>query len=139
MIIDKLLQVSNKQAVTATAESTDAIDSGNAYTDVGFDSHLFMVFTIDVAFTAAGAGTLQCAIMDSADGSTFTNVVQSAAIAKTALVKGAIVAVLALPPGLRRYVKAGYTVATGPMTAGQISAEIVYDYPKHIAYPDAVA
>jgi hypothetical protein len=140
MIIDKFLQVSNAQAVTTSAASTDVIDAGatkNASIgrDLGSDADLYMVFTVGEAVTASGAATVTFALQDSADNSSFADVIVSAAIGKATLVAGAQV-VLALPPGMRRYIRANYTVATGPLTAGKFSAQVVPGYEFRKSYPD---
>lgn len=138
MIIDKALQVSDAQAVTASAASTDVIDTGVANRSIGDVTSLAAVITVDEAATAAGAATVTFSLQDSADNSTFTDVVASAAIGKAALTAGKQAAVFKLPSNLRRYIRVYYTVATGPLTAGKFSAQVVMDYDRQRAYPNAV-
>ena len=88
MIIDKLLQVSNEQAVTASAASTDVIDFGQANPDSGLNDNVTLSITVDEAATAAGAATVTFSIQDSADNSTFADVYATAAIGKATLVAG---------------------------------------------------
>lgn len=139
MIIDKFLQVSNAQAVTASAASTDVIDAGaTKNASIGRDigaGDMYMVFTCSEAATAAGAATVTFAVQDSADNSSFADVIVSAAIGKATLVVGSQV-VLPLPPGMRRYIRANYTVATGPLTAGKFSAQLLPGFEFRKAYPD---
>jgi hypothetical protein len=47
MFIDKALQVSNEQAVTVSAASTDSIDFGQPNPNVGLDDRSNMVITVD--------------------------------------------------------------------------------------------
>lgn len=142
MIIDKLLQVSDKQTLTATAASTDVIDAGavrkGPARDLGGGEQLYAVFVMDSDTDAAGAATVTFSVQDSADNVTFADVVASGAIGKAALKAGAHV-VLPLPPGMRRYVRANYTVATGPLTAGKVSAQIVRDYQRNVAFASALS
>lgn len=138
MIIDKFLQVSDAQAVTASAASTDVIDTGVANRAIGDVTSLAAVITVDEAAAAAGAATVTFSLQDSADNSTFTDVVATAAIGKAALTAGTQAAVLKLPSNLRRYIRVYYTVGTGPLTAGKFSAQIVMDYNRQRAYPNAV-
>lgn len=138
MIIDKFLQVSDAQAVTSSAASTDVIDTGVANRAIGDVTSLAAVITVDESATASGAATVTFSLQDSADNSTFTDVVASAAIGKAALTAGVQAAVFKLPPNLRRYVRVYYTVATGPLTAGKFSAQVVMDYNRQRAYPNAV-
>ena len=139
MIIDKFLQVSNAQAVTSSAASTDVIDAGaTKNASIGRDigaGDMYMVFTCSEAATAAGAATVTFSVQDSADNSSFADVIVSAAIGKASLVIGTKV-VLPVPPGLRRYIRAYYTVGTGPLTAGKFSAQLLPGYEFIKAYPD---
>lgn len=133
MIIDKFLQVSNEQAVTASAASTNVIDFGHANPT---HDDMKMAFTTDAAATAAGAATVTFSIQDSADNSSWADVVASGAIGKATLVAGAQV-VLEMPFKTRRYVRGYYTVATGPLTAGAFSAQYVSGTQQNMAYPDS--
>ena len=63
---------------------------------------------------------------------------KAAAIGKADLTAGKQAAVLKLPSNLRRYIRVYYTVGTGPLTAGKFSAQIVMDYNRQRAYPNAV-
>ena len=135
MYIDKALQVSNEQAVTATAASTDVIDFGQANPDVGM-ADLYMVITTDEAATAAGAATVSVALQDSADNSSFADVAVTAVIGKATLVAGYQI-VIPMPTKLRRYCRLNYTVATGPLTAGKFSAQVVAGIQQNVPKPDS--
>lgn len=137
MMIDRNLQLSVAQAVTATAPSVDVIDAGataGRQRDIGNGEQLHAVFTMVSGVTAAGAATVKFSIQDSADNVTFADVVASGDIGKAALFTGTQV-VLPLPPGMRRYVRANYTVGTGPLTAGAVTCSIVLDVQRNVAYP----
>lgn len=136
MIIDKALQVSNGQAVTATAASTDVIDFGQKNPDLGATNRGFMVVTCGTTAAAAGAATVTFSIQDSADGTTFADVISSAAVPVASLVAG-YQNVLAMPTQHRRYVRLNYTVATGPLTAGKFSAQVVAGYQQNVPKPDS--
>lgn len=137
MYIDKFLQVSNEQAVTSSAASTDVIDFGQANPNTGMDDRTSMVITTDVSATADGAATVTFSVQDSANNSTFADVAVTAAIGKAALVAG-YQHVIPMPTKLRRYVRVYYTVATGPLTAGKFSAQVVAGIQQNVAYPDAL-
>jgi hypothetical protein len=137
MFIDKLLQVSNAQAVTATAASTDVIDFGQANPNVGLDDRSSMAITVDASATAAGAATVSFAVQDSADNVTFADVAVSANIAIATLVAG-FQHIIPMPTKLRRYCRVNYTVTTGPLTAGAFSAQVVTGVQQNVAYPDAL-
>lgn len=135
MFIDKNLQVSNEQAVTASAASTDVIDFGQASPDVGIYD-LYAVITTDEAATASGAATVTFSLQDSADNSTFADVAVTAAIGKATLVAG-YQHVIPLPTKMRRYCRLYYTVATGPLTAGKFSAQVVAGFQQNVPKPDS--
>lgn len=135
MLIDKALQVSNEQAVTSSAASTDVIDTGQTTPDLGV-ADLYLVITTDEAATASGSATVTFSLQDSADNSSFADVAVTAAIGKATLVAG-YQHVIPLPTKLRRYLRAYYTVATGPLTAGKFSAQIVAGYQQNTPKPDS--
>lgn len=126
-IIDRFLQVSVLQAITVTAPSTDVIDAGATKTaglgrDIGSGEPLYL--EVSVASTMTGAGTLAIALQDSADNSSFADVLALPAIAVAALTAGKTY-YIPLPAGMRRYIRANYTIAAGPFTGGTLNAQIV--------------
>ena len=139
MITDNFLRLSGSltagsatgQAVTATANSTNVVDLSLAR-DVGEGEDLYVQFTVGTAFTAAGSATLTPTVVVSAADTltTPTTIATAGTIAVATLVAGYSFAVRLNPLiaslGLR-YLGAIYTVATGPMTAGTITADIVTD------------
>jgi len=139
MYIDKELELSNEQAVTSSAASTNYIDQGAAM-DAGMGQQKHLAISVSVAATAAGAATVDFSI-EKAGASDFSDketVVSSGAIAKADLVAGKQI-FIPLPPGLDgRYFRVYYTVATGPLTAGKFSAQIVEGIQKNVHYADAL-
>ena len=136
MIIDKALQFSNKQAVTVTAVSTDVIDFGQPNPNTGLNDRMYCTIGVGAAATAAGAATVTITLQDSADNSTFTDVVSTQAIGKAALTVGAQF-VLPMPVTHRRFVRLNYTVATGPLTTGTFSAQVVAGLQANAPQPDS--
>ena len=129
MLLDKQLELSNAQAITASASSTNVVDLGpktgagkNSLGTDGLNLHL----QVDEAFTAAGAATMSITIRssDSENMSSPTLHTVTDAIPKASLGLGAKIDAIPVPRGVKRYVDAYYTVATGPMTAGKITARI---------------
>ena len=142
MILDKLLRMSNAQAVTASAASTDVIDLG-VLTDIGEGRELELLVQVGTAFTAVGAATMTVALQGSVDDSTFTDMAVSRAIGKADLTAGATLLNVSIPPvgagqAVPRYIRVFYTVATGPMTAGTVTAAILLDRQNNRAYPPGV-
>jgi hypothetical protein len=136
MFIDKLLQVSSEQVVTASAASTDVIDFGQVNPNSGLNQNTTVAITVDEAAAAAGAATVAFSVQDSADNSTFADVAVTAPIGKAALPLGAQV-LIPMPAQHRRYVRVYYTVATGPLTTGKFSAQVVTGVQANRAYPDS--
>lgn len=135
MITDAFLQLSNAQAVTASAVSTNTIDLGVAR-DIGPGDELEVDITVDTTVTAAGAATVNFQVISSAAAALTspTILVQSDAIGKAELTAGRRPirlripsSVLAAQPIGQRYLGVQYTVGTGPLTAGAFTANVVRD------------
>lgn len=127
MLIDKENLLSYKQEITVTANSTSTIDLGpNHWAGAsGNDREIPLFLHVDEAFTADGAATLSITIQSS-------NVENFGSGVKTHELVGPIGKAdlaqpkrmplsLAIPPDVLRYVRAAYTVATGPFTAGKLT------------------
>lgn len=141
-ILDKQLQYSDKQAITATAVSTNVIDAGATRNpaigrDLGAGTPLYLFLNVSQTFTAAGAGTLTATLQDSADNVTFADVASLGPFTLAQLTAGRGFYV-GLPIPTRRYTRVNYPVGTGPMTAGVVSAHIVDGANYNIAYPDGL-
>jgi hypothetical protein len=129
MIMDAEGQFSNAQAITVTAKSTNTIDQGpskqgtsNGAPDVEILLH------VTETFTAAGAGTLTIQVRTSATENMASPEIhdQSDALALSDLVAGNKIRFQPrFPIDAKRYLDLNYVVATGPMTAGKISATVV--------------
>lgn len=126
MITDKLLRVSEAQAVTVTAVSTNTIDL-NVARDMGEGTELFMYFAVPTSF--AGGTSVKFEIITSASAALTSPTVigSSDAILTAALVAGKSVAV-AFNPQIastgQRYIGARYTVV-GTMSGGTVTADVV--------------
>ena len=149
-MLDKQNLFSDSQAITATANSTNVvkITGGTpAFTtdtlgntpenDVGRSPMLDILCQVVTAFTAAGAATLTVSLVadDDPNLGTPTTIITTAAIGKATLVPGYQFR-LAIPPGFASadiHLGLVYTVATGPMTAGAITAGLVGHNAKHNA------
>lgn len=131
MILDRENLFSNAQAVTVTAKSTDTVDLGprsHARNSQGQENGLEIFAHVNTTFTAAGAGTLTIELRSSQNSDMSSPVVhgRSDTLALADLVAGnRIRFVPRLPIDAGRYFDLNYVVATGPMTAGAITAGIV--------------
>ena len=126
MITDKLLRVSEDQAITTTAFSTDTIDLGVAR-DVGEGTALYMNFAVTTAL--ANGTSVKFEVVTSANANLSSPVVvgSSDAILTAALTVGKNV-VVRINPDIagkgKRYLGARYTVA-GTFNAGKVTADVV--------------
>lgn len=128
MIIDSQLAFADAQAVTSLGDtaSTNIIDTGNA-ADEGIGENMFLVAQVDTTATSGGSATLTPVLSDSADGSTFADVVVGQATAVASLTAGRQLMRLRLPIGLRRYIRVTWRVGTAALTAGKFDAFLVKD------------
>ena len=129
MITDKLLRVSDAQAVTTTAVSTDTVDLSVAR-DMGEGGDLYMNFAVTEAFAGGTSTNFEVIIADNAALSSNVVVIgASGAIVTAGLPLGTNVAVRLNPQIAslgKRYLGARYTVS-GTNTAGKVVADIVMD------------
>lgn len=138
MIFDAQNTFSDQQAITVTAPSTNTIDfsatgkpvgaAANLRRDMGRGKMVPLRAQVTEAFLAAGAGTLTVELQtdDNDAFSSAKTVWTSGAIGKATLVPGYVFALDYLPRGTdERYARLNFTVATGPFTAGKITAGVV--------------
>lgn len=123
MLFDAKLLLSNQQAITATAPSTDVIDTGSEK-DVGKGGCVPLVIQVTEDFNTLTS--LAVAIQtdsDSAFGSPKT--LATVTILLADLKAGYISPVITLPQGCERYIRLNYTVAGTAPTTGKVTAGIV--------------
>lgn len=131
MITDALLRVSEDQAVTASAVSTNTIDLGVAR-DMGEGRDLYMVFTVTTTFATLTSLTFQIVTDDNASLSSPKVIAATGAVT---LSGGGLAAgsqhVLRIPPEIagkgEQYLGAQYTVGGSNATAGKVTTDIVLD------------
>ena len=131
MLMDASNQFSAAQAITATAASTNVVDLGISR-DIsdGATDNLYLLCEVIAAFTAGGAATLQVQVQTAPDNGSglpgsYTTLFQSDTLAVAALVAGLRILPGALLGPTQRFVRLNYVVATGPMTAGTLTAALV--------------
>ena len=126
MITDSLLRVSEDQAITSTAFSTNTIDLGTAR-DIGEGTALYMNFAVTTALANGTSVTFEVVTSANANLSSPTVVGSSDAVLTAALTAGKNV-VVRINPDIagkgKRYLGARYTVA-GTYNAGKVTADVV--------------
>jgi hypothetical protein len=130
MIIDKQTLMSEDQAVTVTAASTNVIDLASIATGTPTPNELGNYELLLQVTTTFHAGTSMSATVQTDDDESFgspTSLVASAAIATATLVAGYQYKI-ALPSDAitERYMRVYYTVV-GTMDAGKVTAALVID------------
>ena len=122
---------SDEQAITVTTASTNLIDLSQQRELGGALTKMMDLFvSVNTTFTAAGAATLVIAVETSTDNSTYNVAMQTDPIPVASLVAGAAALITKFPHAALgdeppRYLRLGYTVATGPFTAGALSAGLI--------------
>ena len=126
MITDKLLRVSEDQAITTTAVSTDTIDLGTAR-DIGEGTALYMNFAVTTALANGTSVKFEVITSANANLSSPTVIGSSDVILTAALTEGKNI-VVRLNPEIagkgQRFLGARYTVA-GTFNAGKVTADVV--------------
>lgn len=146
MYIDKQAEFSDSQAVTATAISTNVMDlisnsSGkNPLRDIGTGQDVYLVVTTTVAATDVSSdATLTVSLesdstVDLATSATLHFTTGALAFAAFSPA-GTTLAAVKLPMGsYERYLGVRYTVAAGPLTAGNFDAFLTTDVDSFRAY-----
>lgn len=145
MIIDGLLQFDPAlSAITVTRVSTNVIDLLNAR-DIGgpMNPAMWLAVGVNAAFTAAGAGTLTVQMQGSIDNVTYSTYSETRALSIADLTPIGRLFVASWPmrvaaDALPRYLRLNYVVATGPMTAGSVNAQLVLDPQAYGQYPAGI-
>lgn len=124
MLRDAQLELSVLQAVTVTAASTNVIDTGAAGDVLSGVPAVYLVIRVGTAATAAGAATVNFQLQTDSDVAfgTAVTLFDSGAIGKAALTANTWIVRIALPIGVKQYLRLNYVVATGPLTAGTFDA-----------------
>lgn len=133
MILDNQAIYSNAQLVTATGDnpSTNSYDHGPGNPGIGLayaGGALWLEVKTVAAVTSGGAATVQAVLQDSADNTTFADVMTvSPALPLASLGANKVIALTRFPATLRRYTRVVFRVGTAALTAGSFSAFVVMD------------
>lgn len=131
MIFSRQDLLSDAQAITASAPSTNVINLGPVKSglirDIGKGKPIPLLVQVTEQFAAAGAATLAVSLQVD-DNEAFASpktVWTSQAFALAALKPGYVITPEFIPRGTDElFLRLNYAVATGPMTAGKITAGV---------------
>ena len=131
MIIDYNLQVSDAQALTADAASTNVIDLGSDR-DIGPGEDMKIAVTLDVDM-GGSSPTMAIQVQTSSDNSTFTTVQTSRTVAAGSAGDSII---MGLPDTNDRYLRLYYDLG-GTSPTATVTASIVKDAQQWQSYANA--
>ena len=137
MYVDNALLFSDVQVITAAAASTNYMDA-QAVRDLGTGQDLYLVVTVDTAFTDSGSDSTLSVSIYGDSATTFTPDASDIVITVPAVSAAGTVCVAKLNPGLAslqyRYIELYYTPNGSDLTAGAVTAFITTDVQKYKAY-----
>lgn len=137
--VDSQLLLSDAQAVTASADSTNLIDLGIAR-DIGTGADLYLVTVVDVAMTDASSDSTVTVTLQGDSTTTVTPDASQALFTIPATTAAGSVYYSKLDPGSAplqyQYINVNYTVANGNLTTGSFTTFITHDIQKYVSYAD---
>lgn len=126
MILDSQLIMSDSQAITATAASTNIIDTSGVATTVGVGAGepLYLFVYIPASFNTLTSLTM---VFQTDDNTAFSSAatIDTRSVVLATLVAGYSYVVVLPPTGIERYVRMNYTVVGTNPTTGSVFAAIV--------------
>ncbi len=126
MILDKLLQLADAQAVTATAATESYIDTLAAGQSI--KEQLEVLLEVDTTTDSAGDAAVMDFVIQTDTVANFASPTTIATLpqkAQAALVEGAQFKLQLPKEGVQRYIRGYFTVSTANFTAGAFSVNLV--------------
>lgn len=141
MLLDNNLLFSDAQAVTATAASTNVIDtsplfSGNTGRRIGNGKRAYIFVSVDTAFTDSGSDTTIAVTLETDDNTSMSSATTIATLTTfAALTAAGTIQYFPIPmsSAYERYIGLRYTAANGNLTTGAFTAGIVLDADQFFA------
>lgn len=139
-VIDAELLLSDAQAVTASAASTNIYDA-SAARNLGVGKPIYAVARVATAFTDAGSDSTVTVKLEADDDSAFGSVDATQTLGTFAALSAVGTRLIAaIQPDIlnKRYFRGYYTLANGNLSTGAIDLAITLDPDLWAAYPDNV-
>jgi len=135
MYMDKQLEFSDGQAITATADSTNVIDLGVGR-NLGVGERLYLMLDVTEAFTDSSSDSTVTVTLTTDDNESLSSDTVIATFPVFAALSAVGVHYYNLPIDVtyERYLGLVYTVANGSLTTGKFKASIVKDIQKYTAH-----
>lgn len=139
MILDKQLEFSNAQAVTAAAASTNYVDLGAAR-NMGVGEDLYVVVVCTVAMTDGSSDSTLAVALETDTTTTFTPDATRTLFTFSALSAAGTMKVAKLGPDdlNMRYAQLKYTPANGDLSTGSFSAYLTNGAQLYTSYADSL-
>jgi hypothetical protein len=135
MITDKNTYLSDAQAITGTAASTEYLNCGAAG---GGEPGPYVVFRVTQVFNTLTTLTVDLQCHEDSAFSTGTRTIASlGAVPLASLTANTIIGALKIPANHEQYIRAYYTVGGSNPSTGTISAFVTYDLPVGVAITNA--
>lgn len=129
MYIDTMETFADAQSVASAAGdvvSTNIYDTGAA-ADVGIGERMYLYAKMNAALVGAGASIQVVLQTSDSSGSGYADAEAGAVIAVASATANAVLARLALPIGLKRYLRVVFRISGAATTAGTATAVLVKD------------
>lgn len=136
MLLDSKILLSDQQAITVDAPSTNAYDLGGANRDVGNGTPLRIVLVVDETFLTLTSLIISI-VSDDAAALTSPTKLSSKTILAAALTAGAVIDLGPIPSGIaERYIGLDYDVTGSSATAGKVTAAVVTSVSRNVPTSD---
>lgn len=125
-MLDQELVFSEAQAVTSTGDnaSTNYYDTGGTYNGNAGQTgeNLWVQAFCSTTATSGGSATIQAVLQDSADNSSWADVIAGPAVAVASCTAGTRLLAVQPPLNMRRYWRIVWRIGTAALTAGKFDA-----------------
>lgn len=124
MITDIQLEFSNAQALVASADSTNIINTGGA----GAAEGMAILITVDTSFATATTYSAEVTSSATVGGTYLSHGLQTGAVAIADLAAGDTMLHGKIPRGTKQFVKVEYVEVGSTENAGEVTARLIPEF-----------